>query len=267
MTASVEDTGRAARLRPDDVLRYLAATGWQRTREYGRGEIWELSSGPDGRDHPYEVLVPLDQRLRDYPLRMTDLLETLSAAERRDPASVLGDLDLRWADVLYLRLDTLSLAELAPALTGLRDLELASARAVEPRRAWDHVRRTQVGTARSGSSLITVRTMLSHGLGEPFERQVTRKLYEGVMAAYRMTSGDHEAHRYFPEQNGHSGWRGDLAVEIWAALARIGGRRRQGYELRFAWSPDVPFKGHQLSFEFTPGMLADAAGVARKFRG
>jgi hypothetical protein len=266
LTASAEDTGRAARLRPDDVLRYLAATGWQRTRDYGRGEIWALAMGQSARSHPFEVLVPLDQRLRDYPLRMTDLLETLAAAEQRDPTSVLGDLDLRWADVLYARLDTFSLAGLAPALTGLRDLVLAAAKAVEPRKAWDHVRNTQVGTAHTGNPLITVRTELSRGVGEPVERRVTRTIYEGVMAAYRVTSSDREAHVFFPDQNGYGAAPAEAPHGICVALARIGGRSRQGYELRFAWSPDVPFKGHQSSFEFTSAMLTDVARAARGLR-
>ncbi len=267
MTASASGTGRAARLRPDDVLRYLAATGWQRSRDYGRGEIWALEPAPGVHAHPYEVLVPLDQRLRDYPLRMSDLLETLADAERRDPDAVLGDLDLRWADVLYARLDTFSLAGLAPALTGLRDLVLAAARAVEPRHAWEHVRNTEVGAARSGTSLITVRTTLYPSAGEPVERRVTRTMYEGVLAAYRSATGDHESHAFFPISNGHRPAQPGLTMETCAALARIGGRARSGYELRFTWSPDVPFKGDQASFEFTAPLLAEVAKAARQLRG
>lgn len=270
MTSSASGTGRAARLRPDDVLRYLAATGWHRRRDYGRGEIWALSPGSHGatRGHPYEVLVPLDQRLRDYPLRMSDLLDTLAAAEQRDPDSVLGDLDLRWADVLYARLDTFSLAGMAPALTGLRDLVLASARAVDARHAWDHVRATEVGAARTGAPLVTVRTTLTPDVREPAERRVTRTMYEGVQAAWRAAAGEQEAAKYFPTPNGHhAGLRPATASEICAALARIGGRQRSGYELRFTWSPDVPFKGHLSAFEFTPQVLADVARAAKELRG
>jgi hypothetical protein len=269
VTASASGTGRAARLRPDDVLRYLAATGWHRSRDYGRGEIWELTTAPGAQAHPFEVLVPLDQRLRDYPLRMSDLLETVAAAEHRDPDSVLGDLDLRWADVLYARLDAFSLAGLAPALTGLRDLVLAASRTVDPRHAWEHVRGTEVGSARTGAPLITVRTALSPGVGEPIERRVTRTMYEGVLSAYRTATGDLESNAYFPiSRNGHppTPARPALAQETCAALARIGGRSRSGYELRFTWSPDVPFKGDQSSFEFSPALLAEVAKAARELR-
>jgi hypothetical protein len=269
MTSSASGTGRAARLRPDDVLRYLAATGWHRSRDYGRGEIWALSPRPHAvRGHPYEVLVPLDQRLRDYPLRMSDLLDTLAAAEQRDPDSVLGDLDLRWADVLYARVDTFSLAGLAPALTGLRDLVLAAARAVEPRRAWEHVRRTEVGAAHTGAPLVTVRLSLTADVGEPVERRITRTMYEGVQAAWRTAVGDQETAKYFPVVNGnHPALRPAVAAEVCAALARIGDRGRNGFELRFTWSPDVPFKGHMTAFEFTPQLLADVARTARELRG
>ena len=270
MTASASGTGRAARLRPDDVLRYLAATGWHRSRDYGRGEIWALHTVPGANGHPYEVLVPLDQRLRDYPLRMSDLLETLAVAEQRDQDSVLGDLDLRWADVLYVRLDTFSLAGLAPALTGLRDLVLAAARAVDPRHAWEHVRGTEVGAVRTGAPLVTVRTKLTTGVeeGEPVERRVTRTMYEGVLAAYRSALGDQESNEYFPiSRNGHPPpTRPTLSMETCAALARIGGRSRAGFELRFTWSPDVPFKGDQASFEFTSAMLTEVAKTARELR-
>jgi hypothetical protein len=274
VTASASGTGRAARLRPDDVLRYLAATGWHRSRDYGRGEIWALQAAPGSHGangHPYEVLVPLDQRLRDYPLRMSDLLETLAVAEQRDRDSVLGDLDMRWADVLYARLDTMSLAALAPALTGLRDLVLAAARAVDPRHAWEHVRGAEVGAVRTGAPLITVRTMLTAGAGEPgepMERKVTRTMYEGVLSAYRSATGDQESNAYFPiSRIGHAPpSRPSLARETCAALARIGGRSRAGFELRFTWSPDVPFKGDQASFEFTPALLAEVARAARELR-
>jgi hypothetical protein len=273
MTASASGTGRVARLRPDDVLRYLAATGWQRSRDYGRGEIWELvpsaaAGGPHSR-HPFEVLVPLDQRLRDYPLRMSDLLETVAAAEHRDADEVLGDLDLRWADVLYARLDAFSLAGLAPALTGLRDLVLAASRTVDRRHAWQHVRGTEVGAARTGAPLITVRTALTPGAGEPVERTVTRTMFEAVQAAHRTATGDVDSNAYFPiSRNGHPPTppRPALAMEVCAALARIGGRSRAGYELRFTWSPDVPFKGDQSSFEFSPALLVEVARAARELR-
>ena len=96
--------------------------------------------------------------------------------------------------MLYARLDVLSLAGLAPALAGLRDLVLVAARAVAPRHAWDHVRGTQVGTSRTGSPLVTPRTRLQPGAGEP---------------------------------QGFSGAAADVSVAA-AALARIGSRSRQG---------------------------------------
>jgi hypothetical protein len=267
MTAQTSATGRAARLRPDDVLRYLAATGWRRGRDYGRGQIWELDP-PAGtaNPHPYEVLVPLDQRLRDYPLRMTDLLETVASIEQRDAESVLGDLDLRWADVLYIRLNEFTLADLAPALTGLRDLALAAARAVDSRHARDFVRRADVGTSRTGVPVLTVRTALTPDEGEPLERRVTRTMYEGVLGAFRAAIGDNESQEYFPIVNGYRSMRPTLAREVCAALARIGGRSRSGYELRFTWSPDVPFKGDQAVFEFTPQVLTEVARAARELR-
>ena len=266
-TAQTSASGRAARLRPDDVLRYLAATGWRRGRDYGRGQIWELDP-PTGtaNPHPFEVLVPLDQRLRDYPLRMTDLLETVANAEQRDAEAVLGDLDLKWADVVYLRLTEFSLAGLAPALTGLRDLALAAARAVDARHAWDFVRGAEVGASRTGVPVLTVRTALTPDAGEPVERKVTRTMYEGVLGAFRAAIGDNESQAYFPIVNGYRADRPALAREVCTALARIGGRSRSGYELRFTWSPDVPFKGDQAVFEFTPHVLGEVARAARELR-
>jgi hypothetical protein len=267
MTAPTSASGRAARLRPDDVLRYLAATGWRRGRDYGRGQIWELDPPRGVRNpHPYEVLVPLDQRLRDYPLRMTDLLETVANAEQRDADSVLGDLGLRWADVLYVRLSEFSLAGLAPAMTGLRDLALAAARAVDAKQAWDFVRGAEVGSSRTGVPVLTVRTVLTPDIGEPVERRVTRTMYEGVLGAFRAAIGDHESQAYFPIVNGYRATRPTLAKEVCAALARMGGRKRSGYELRFTWSPDVPFKGDQAVFEFTPHVLGEVARAAKELR-
>jgi hypothetical protein len=116
--------------------------------------------------------------------------------------------------------------------------------------------------------LITVRTPLTPDLREPIERRITCTMYEGVQAAWRAAAGEQEAAKYFPTPNGyHPVLRPSVAMEVCSALARIGDRGRSGYELRFTWSPDVPFKGHMTAFEFTPRLLADVARAARELRG
>lgn len=81
-----EYKARIEELRPLEVASYLRAAGWiQSESREGRYAIWT-------RDDEYEVLLPLSRDLRDFALRMGDLLAVLSQVEDRFQNSILSDL-------------------------------------------------------------------------------------------------------------------------------------------------------------------------------
>lgn len=73
----------------DSVLAYLASHQWKTQRD---GDRW-LCFGPvDDAGKPILKLVPCDETYVDFPLRLDELIETLSALEQRPPNSIARDM-------------------------------------------------------------------------------------------------------------------------------------------------------------------------------
>ncbi|WP_445518334.1 hypothetical protein [Streptomyces sp. NEAU-174] len=257
---------QAAGLPPGAVRRYLRGRGWTLARDSGRGQLWELSADDDAGP-PYEVLVPLERKFRDYPGRITDLLETLSMVEARRPGEVLREMALPSADWQYLRLvppgpaGTAPLVDLVPAFAGLRELMTAAAAATvapepqpvqpaqKPQRVKDFVAGVRVDQTRVGSYVIAAHTPLpapseqgelydedaSHP--EPFERMVSRQLYAGVYCAYRAAeiTVENDSLADFGLYTAAG-----LSANLCEALVKISGEARSAFSMHFAWSPDIP---------------------------
>ncbi len=260
---------RAAELAPNALLRYLRGRGWSPLRDYGRGQLWVLPV-PGDPAVPYEVMVPLDRRPRDYADRVADVLETLSAVEARRPGEVLREIALPPADWQYLRLlppgpsGTAPLVDLVPALTGLKELMTAAAAAAlapepqpvqpsqKPQRVKDFVSSVRLDQTRVGSYVIAAHTPLPEpppqsGLifddfadesrREPFERLVSRRLYAGVLCA-------HQAAKRTLEEDSLEDFAqyasAGVSANLCEALVRIAGEDRRTYELSWAWSGELP---------------------------
>ncbi|MGW5444960.1 hypothetical protein [Streptomyces asiaticus] len=258
---------QAAGLPPGAVRRYLRGRGWTLARDSGRGQLWELSADDDAGP-PYEVLVPLERKFRDYPGRITDLLETLSMVEARRPGEVLREMALPSADWQYLRLvppgpsGTAPLVDLVPAFAGLRELMTAAAAAAvapepqpvqpaqKPQRVKDFVAGVRVDQTRVGSYVIAAHTPLpapasgqeeflfdDMARSEPFERLVSRRLYAAVFCARRAAelTVENDSLVDFGQYTGAG-----LSANLCEALVKISGEARSPFSLHFAWSPDIP---------------------------
>ena len=76
----------------------MADTGWQIrsdddpyiARMAGKATVWWLTC--PGNDGDYEVLAPSDQSYKDYSLRVSELIRTLSIVEDRSELDVCADL-------------------------------------------------------------------------------------------------------------------------------------------------------------------------------
>jgi len=100
MRVDIRDVKAVGALRPLEVAAYLRAKGWaQKHATPGREAIWASVAGGE----EYEILLPLDQTIPDFSLRMGDLLHILAEVERRSQTWVYDDLLTTTADVLRRR--------------------------------------------------------------------------------------------------------------------------------------------------------------------
>lgn len=262
MKVDIRDAAAVRAIRPLDAALYLRAHGWAAPQIQGeRAATWQATI--DGEE--YEALLPLDVTLRDYALRMGDLLSTLAAAEKRSQWEVYHDLLTITSDVTRIRIadpeladGTLPIEEHAQIAQKARDLVLAAAcaatevrpvwHASKPRQAVDHVRRVRIGQSERGSYVVTVLSRVTPVLHDgkqlfesdpPFERRVTETLARSLSALERaaeraaltqeMAAFDEAVPR------GVNANLCDAVVGLWG-----GGEAQRNLQFSFSWSPTRP---------------------------
>ncbi len=100
-----------ASVRVADAVSYLRSTGWVEQRSPRPGAV--LFAGPRADDGESIVqILPLNERSREYPLRIEELLSSLSALEGRSPADILWDIITPDCDRVIFRIGP------SPALLG-----------------------------------------------------------------------------------------------------------------------------------------------------
>lgn len=213
MKATIHDPDAIRIIRPFDVTAYLRQSQWTEQSQDGSRAIWTHED--------YEVLVPLNSNYRDYPVRMTELLETLSIAENRSQLEIFEDLTMSGADIVRLRLidsevEAGSLPLEEAALMGARAKELMSAAACavkspkpvygprRPEEANEYVRSVRMGQTEHGSFVLKLLSPVPPRLRhehpsnsqselegiprepqeEPFARKVTLQLAKAVNAMH-----------------------------------------------------------------------------------
>ncbi len=218
MKTTIRDRDVLQAIGPYQLAAYLRAGGWSKagTTE-GVKAIWTLA-----QDHEeYEVLVPLAPDLRDYALRMAEVLRTLEAVEDRSQLEVLRDIEAATADIVRIAAGGENTAEFSiPIEAGVRmvenarDLVLAAAcAAVQPRQifatrkptlAVEYLRKVRLGQTERGSFVLNIESpvpvalqgqqRMDLGLGgdEPFERRVTQMLMR-ALAAVRNAAAESSA--------------------------------------------------------------------------
>lgn len=263
MNVDIRDVEAVQAIRPVDAAFYLRAGGWTpQEQQTGRGSIWLRTV----QNEEFEALLPMDHQIRDYALRMGDLLRVLAAAEKRSQWQVYSDLLTITSDVTRIRISdpeltdgTLPIEEHAQIAQKTRDLVMAAACAATERRAvWhtkkpnqatEHVRRVRIGQSERGSYIVTVIsriTPLLHTQGEelfetepPYERQVTRTLADSLFAldraAERAALTQQMASFDDAVAQGVNANLCDAVVGLWG-----GDEVQRNLEFSFSWSPARP---------------------------
>lgn len=137
MNVVIRDKNALAALRPTDVALYLRSRAWEsRLLVSGHSSVWSLSAGGEA----FEVVLPSSTDLRDYALRLGELLNVLAVVEDRSQEQIYRDLLTASADVLRIRIadpassdGTLLLEEHVQVAQKARDLVLAAACATTER--------------------------------------------------------------------------------------------------------------------------------------
>lgn len=212
MKAAIQDRQTLLSLSPLDVAAYLRTHGWKETAQDSRSSQWVLR-----RDRgEIEVLLPHDRKLRDYRIRMGELLETLELAEQRPRLQILADVAAAHFDVLRLRRipgspagSAITLDQAVALLRDSRSLLLAAAssavrpqphfRKPFPEEANRFVEGLRIGFPQGGDDLLSLLSPLSSDRPEePFGRRATRTLMQALAAvreaaAESTASGTREA--------------------------------------------------------------------------
>jgi hypothetical protein len=211
--ASRIDREQLQYLAPDDIVVYLRSKGWQEEPSgYERGSLWiyEAEGGKSA-----DLLLPTDTNLRDFVLRMSEVVRTLAQVEDRPQIEVLRDLLYVNSDVIRVRRpvtvdvagailfsDGVKLVEkclslvTAAAYTAVTPKKVIPAR--RPLEVQDYLHRVKMGHTEQGSFVLTiisdVSPLLTPGapnllelMDEPFPRKVTKTLTDALMATKKAT--------------------------------------------------------------------------------
>ncbi len=92
MKVTVEDFEVLKAIQPQQVVTYLQAHGWCEQKQIvDTASIWIL---PTNSEQKFQLLLPLEQELDDFPFRMIKVLQMLEIAEQRSQLEILADLTM-----------------------------------------------------------------------------------------------------------------------------------------------------------------------------
>jgi hypothetical protein len=270
MKVTIRDVAALSELQPLQVATYLRTQGWKQVDKVGeRGSVWLLELPASAT---LELLLPLDQQLRDFANRMGEVLRALEIAEERSQLEIITDIVRTMADVVRIPVEgaavtdgTISVEAGARLVAQTRELMLAAACAAlekrpayparKPTQATEYLRKVRLGQTERGSFVLTIQSPVAPSLqrqvilfGEdeepPFERSVTltlaRALAETRKAA-EQASATGNAQPFFDAIR--VGVNANLCEAIAAMLADT---EVTHVGIRFSWSPtrkvgaDVP---------------------------
>lgn len=266
MKVDIRDMKAISSLRPLEVAAYLKSRSWAQQKVSATVSIWTKGTG----DEMFEAAVPLDQSLKDYAIRMGEIVQTLAVAEGRSQADVYSDLLTTYADVIRIRIvdpelddGTLPIEANAQIAQKARDLLLAAAcSAKEPRAVWhtrkptqavEQVRRLRIGQSERGSYVISVISRVDPTLQPterehlfepepPFERQVTLMLASSLatLDEAAATAALSQEFKSFDDAIAKG-----VSANLCDAVAGLCGEddRNRELEFIFSWSPARPIDG------------------------
>lgn len=256
MKATVHDARALRSVLPDDIRQYLSGSGWTQITASQLAAVYDRRL--DGVD--YEILVPLSPQLRDFPERISEILQTLEVVEKRDQLQILIDLTSARADVVRIRRPaandgTIPLLDGVSLINSASEMVLAAACTTiaprlyypsrKPTAATEYLKHTRLGQSERGSYVVTVISPLPPrtgdelfpGMHDPFERQVTRMLQSALEATVQ--ASEEALRRGNPDHFRESVQQG-VSANLLDSVLGLMGPYHQEVDVNIAWSPEHP---------------------------
>ena len=208
MDVRIQDNEAFAAVSPTALAAYALAAGWVRTESYGaHADVYQAEGQP-------EIILPRTQRVADYALVVSRLVDIFAAAAETDELALYRD--LMTADRDVVRIAAATGAESVPVndgvalMAGARNLLLAAASSLRSPRplyrmgadrdAVEQLKQMRFGLPERGSFVVTVQTAPIPQPMQTFaddqdedddvaERRTTRRLAEALHATKCATEG------------------------------------------------------------------------------
>jgi hypothetical protein len=263
MKATVRDSAMLASVRPLELASYLRSNGWEAQEWVPETySVWIKRTDAGS----FEVTLPLIDRFRDYSLRISEILATLEAVERRSQLEIISDLNTANADVVRVSShhrgmvnESIPIEDAVLLVQRSRDLMLSAAcSTIEPRsyypprkfaQALDFLHRVRMGQTERGSYVVTIVSPVPpaledaahHVVEDPYERRVTKKLSSALLAVQRAAERAIATATLDPFREAvQAGVSANLCDAI-VGMAGTTGESR-GVAFRFTWSRSRPLQ-------------------------
>ncbi len=210
MRVSIRDKRRLNEISPASLSAYACAAGWRRTDNYGDfSDVYTADGLP-------EIILPRTQRLGDYAIVVSRLIEIFADVADTDELSLYHDLVSFDRDVIRVGADeggdgVASANDRIELARGARDMVLAAACSLQdPRSVYrtaadkesrNFVRKLRMGQTEQESFVVILLTSVlsppiqqsfiqhSEHNEDPIERKMTRRLVSALRAARHATDG------------------------------------------------------------------------------
>lgn len=284
MKADIVDQPALAAIAPPALAAYVRGEGWAWTEPFGEfSDVYSLAGVA-------ELIIPRTDTLTDYTSVVGDILRRLAEFEGRDQLQVYRDLVGAERDVIRVRAPhaeddgSVRIDAGVEIVSQARDMLLAAAcsahdprqsyRAGKVKEAGSYMDRVRLGQTEHGSFIVTLLAPVPPSLtidqlelwpaqaSEPFDRQVTRRLADGLGAARRaaeqaVLGGGLDAFEHAVPQG--------VSANLCEALAKLIDEG-EGLDVSITWAKTRPTPETRRTVSFTKPYAEIFSEAARLFR-
>jgi hypothetical protein len=285
MKALFRDPAVLKNISPNQLAAYLQQKGWRQEAYFDqKASIWIIENGTEDE----EVLLPLNTNFRDYPFRISEILQTLEFIEQRPQADIYNNLIDSLSDIIRIRLThedfrdgTVPLNNGFNLVRHARDMMLSAACSTveskkyfekkKPSEANDYLKEARFGQTKKGSFILTIispikTTNMPNALEIPFERRVVEKLFKSLKFI-RTIAEDIDISKtdlHLPENYLESGLSSNLC-EALTGIYKSG--REQGIDLNLSWSSGISAPEDILtSLVFPPEIMPAVSKIGKRLK-
>jgi hypothetical protein len=286
MKASIRDPETLRKIDPNQVAVYLEKKGWRQESYIDqKASIWTIA---DTSEDEAEVLLPLNTSFRDYPFRVSEILQTLEAIEQRPQADIYNNLIELLSDIIRIRLThddfsdgTVPLNNGYNLVRHAREMMLSAAcSTVESRKHYekkkppganDYLKQARFGQTQKGSFILTIISPIESKNGfnsseTPFERRVVEKLFNSLkfVRAAAENIDPSKTDLQLPNDYLESGISSNLC-EALIGIYKSG--REQEVDLNLSLSSSISASKDILtSIAFPPEIMPAMARIAKRLK-